>query len=476
MTALGAVAASPVHADQFRLKGVGACVAPHCQDCWETYSYPCPQPQTLLVPEAREDSEEAVLPPDQQAATVQAPSAAPSSSFSSLSGATGTPTAPASAVPNMIGDTLGGACGTAFFAGFVEGEVNHPNFSSCSRQKIAENNSPMPRNRAYFNYTHFHNAIHNFTTDDDGQMLLRSDTDTNVDRYTVGFEKTFLYDVFSLEVRLPAVDQLGTELFYDFRTPPAAPSGRDLQLGNVTLALKALLYTNASGLALSGGLLLESPTSEDVRIRSLDVFFEAVDPDPADDQVMSDYRFHFENDSTFLSPFLAFLYQPDAPYFVQGFWQVDTPVHGADLAFDLRDTVDGATARLQDKVHFTGETSMRFDLGGGVYLYRDQTGRGWLSDLAFLVELHYSTTLEDSDLYSVDTPAFGNAVTPGVIDGAEIVLGNASNRVDILNLTFGPTAILRNGTSIATGFVVPTDTGEEKPFDFEFQLQVNRYF
>jgi hypothetical protein len=43
-------------------------------------------------------------------------------------------------------------------------------------------------------------------------------------------------------------------------------------------------------------------------------------------------------------------------------------------------------------------------------------------------------------------------------------------------LTFGPTAILRNGTSIATAVVLPTDTDEEKPFDWELQLQVNRFF
>jgi hypothetical protein len=175
---------------------------------------------------------------------------------------------------------------------------------------------------------------------------------------------------------------------------------------------------------------------------------------------------------------LAFLYEADAPYFVQGFWQTDIPVHGADLAMDLRDTVDGNLMQLQDRVHFTGETSMRFDLGGGVYLYRDQTGRGLIRDLAFLMEAHYSTTLEDADLFSVFTPAFGNRVTPGVDPNNQpgIILGNVTNRTDILNLTFGPTAILRNGTSIATGVVLPTDDDEEKPFDWEFQLQVNRFF
>jgi hypothetical protein len=120
---------------------------------------------------------------------------------------------------------------------------------------------------------------------------------------------------------------------------------------------------------------------------------------------------------------------------------------------------------------------MRFDLGVGAYLYQNPTQQGWLSALTFQVEAHYSTTIEDSEVYSINTTVFGDAdLAEGLDPDAEILLGNVQNRIDILNLTFGPTAILQNGTTLATGFVVPTDQGDEKPFDFEFQFQANRYF
>ncbi len=378
-----------------------------------------------------------------------------------------------------MGDTLGGACGNAFFEGQLQGSVNHPNFSNCSRQKIAENNSPMPRDRVFFAFNHFHNPIMNSVSDNDGPgdpVFLNSDT--NVDRYTIGFEKTFLEEVFSIEVRLPVVDQLGTSLYYDFGTPPSVPSQRDLQLGNVTVALKSLIYSNTSGFHVSGGLLLETPTSDDVQIRAREAFVDDEDGlPPTPDDVTADYFFHYDNDATFIAPFLAFLYQPDAPFFVQGFWQTDMPVNGSDLNIEILQTFNGAPSQFVDSVHFNGEAAMRFDLGAGVYLYRNPGRQGFLQALAFQVEMHYSTTIEDSEVFSINTDLFGNAdLTNGLDPDAEILLGNVNNRMDILNITFGPTAILENGTTLAAGFVLPTDKGDEKPFDFEFQFQANRYF
>ncbi|MFM9058171.1 MAG: hypothetical protein ACKOSQ_03420, partial [Planctomycetaceae bacterium] len=56
--------------------------------------------------------------------------------------------------------------------------------------KLSENVSPLPRDRVYFNYSYFHNA-------------LIGDIRNDVNRFTPGFEKTFADGWTSIEVRTP---------------------------------------------------------------------------------------------------------------------------------------------------------------------------------------------------------------------------------------------------------------------------------
>ncbi len=93
-----------------------------------------------------------------------------------------------SAAPAMLGDFFGGNFGfssfdTATLA--VAGGIR--NF------KIAENVSPMPQDRVFFNYNHFHNAVE----DINGRAY-------SLDRFTFGGEKSFADQLFSLEARLPS--------------------------------------------------------------------------------------------------------------------------------------------------------------------------------------------------------------------------------------------------------------------------------
>ena len=54
-------------------------------------------------------------------------------------------------------------------------------------------------------------------------------------------------------------------------------------------------------------------------------------------------------------------------------------------------------------------------------------------------------------------------------------IGNQLNRVDIMNLSMGCAAAIGK-TQIINGFVVPISSGEEKAFDFEYDLQIHRMF
>src|SRR5690606_25544046 len=93
-----------------------------------------------------------------------------------------------SAVPNMIGDLLGG--GSALQTSDVS-FLSIPTAGgggALGRFQISENNSPLPQNRFYFNYSHFHNS------------QIFGPHITSLDRYTPGFEKTFLDGLMSYQI------------------------------------------------------------------------------------------------------------------------------------------------------------------------------------------------------------------------------------------------------------------------------------
>jgi hypothetical protein len=362
----------------------------------------------------------------------------------------------------MKGDTVGGGCGTVRFEGVVVAEVNHPYFG-CSRQKIAENNSPLPRSRVYVNYQHFHNAILNTITDDDVTPAVTSTRDTHVDRFLFGIERTFWDDVVSVQVQVPYAQQLNDEMFLDFVTP-SAPGDTQGMLGNVSVALKAILHRACCDRFLvSGGVLVEFPTASDVDLRAVDITDSEVAPGVFEPREL-DFRLLYHNDSLIVSPFLAAFYMPNERYFLQGFTQVDTDVNGSDLDFNPTVTSSGVPiATTNSSFHFSGQTFLRLDAGAGVWLYRNRCAPR-ISGVAMLVELHYSTTLDDADIYQIPTPGIAN----GTID-----FGNVANRLDIVNLTFGPTFEVRNRGTVGLGAVVPLSDGDNKPFDFEVQAQVN---
>ena len=77
-------------------------------------------------------------------------------------------------------------------------------------------------------------------------------------------------------------------------------------------------------------------------------------------------------------------------------------------------------------------------------------------------------------------PKSGNLAVVGP-NGAPIpepnpVVGNRRGRVDIVDLTVGATCVLGDRLTIANGFAFPLSTGDNRVFNWEYQLQVNFYF
>lgn len=337
------------------------------------------------------------------------------------SGGFGLASAPQSALPNTIGDFF-------YRSGFIDdasGDGASFGPGGGPRFKIAEQNSGIPDDRVFFLFNHFENAI---ITDSN-----RGIESFDVQRYSFGGEKTFLDEALSVEVRVPFLvsQQVGTD-----------GEGVDGNgLGNITINLKGLLYTN-DWLQVATGTGVTLPTGEDFS-----------------SQVGSDF-YTLETEAVHVLPFLFAATRPNDRLFVQGAAQLDFAVSGNTL----RSSNLGRIGVIEDQ-HF-----LYLDASAGYWVYRNRCARV-LTGVAPIIELHYSTTLNDADV-----------VRAGAGGPNDSAVGNFANRVDILNLTAGLHFEAFNRTTITVAGVAPLSDeedpilGGDQPFDAEVLVQINHRF
>jgi hypothetical protein len=87
-----------------------------------------------------------------------------------------------------------------------------------------------------------------------------------------------------------------------------------------------------------------------------------------------------------------------------------------------------------------------------------------VTGLAGIVELHYTTTVQDASIVN------------GSTYGRYFSFGNFSNRVDVLDLTVGLHTELVQHTLCRVAGVVPLRTGADRLFNAEVQVQLERRF
>jgi len=277
-------------------------------------------------------------------------------------------------------------------------------------------------------YNHFQNALQMQANTFATGLVER---DFSVDRYTVGFEKTFFEGCWSAELRMPFVGRttFDTGDFY----------GAGGTVGNLALILKRVIYESDDTVA-AVGLGIDVPTGADAVGR------------------MFTSEMRFRNQSAHLLPYVGILRTAREPFFWQSFLQIDVPLNGnfvdvSDPAYGSRDI-----GRLYD------QTLLYFDLELGYWLHRNP-GANFVTGLAAVIEFHYTSTLNDADILTGTDP-FGTVYT----------LGNGVNRVDPMNLTLGLHAELNNHTLCRVAAVVPLRTGDDRLFDAEVQVQLERRF
>jgi hypothetical protein len=304
--------------------------------------------------------------------------------------------------------------------------------------KIAENDSPIPQDRVFFNYNHFHNVfeLSEQSVAPPGPPVSRSQS---IDRYTIGFEKTFFDGWSSVEVRMPIIGTFDTQL----DTIGVSGTGN---AGNLTVVLKGLLGMTET-VGVGAGVAITTPTGSDVIAR------------------IGDTNIRFQNEATHLLPYIGFLWSPGDPqwgwgsgWFFSGFAQIDLNTVGSSVE------VLGPNGLPATELGLLNEQNLGFlDIAAGYWLYRDPDAPR-LTGLAVITELHYTTTLQDADQIA------------GTVNGGPFVINRLGNRFDVLNGTVGIQALLFDRSSLRVAGVFPIGDDERRLFDSEVQVQFNRRF
>ncbi|SMP76521.1 hypothetical protein SAMN06265222_12163 [Neorhodopirellula lusitana] len=250
----------------------------------------------------------------------------------------------------------------------------------------------------------------------DDALQANATDNTYLDRYMFGGEKTFIDGLFSIEIRCVVSD--------GFDSQQTAARERGTEFGDLQFAFKSLLYSS-NDLAIGGGLTLSVPTADDTELVGVG---------------------EIENETVFLAPFIGFVGKPTKNTFVQGFLQTDI-VLGGDSVLDGVGVEQGI---------YQDQNLIYASLSAGHWLYRDECASACLNGIAGMVEFHYTSALNDADLVAFG----GNTLT-------------AQDNLDVLNLTSG--LVVQTGKSyFRVGGSVPLT--DDKFYDSEFQLQINRTF
>ena len=318
------------------------------------------------------------------------------------------------------------------------GSFTVPGAGGSRRVKIAENNKAMPTDRLIFSYNHFENALQ-FTETPLFNPAAAVRQTSPVDRCTIGIEKTFFDGLYSCEVRMPFVSQ------FDFQSASLIGDGGNV--GNLALIVKRLLVEDED-FAVVIGLGIDIPTGNDFLLDDLTTL-----PAPT--------RFTFHNDSLHLLPYTGFLLAGDErPYFINGFLQVDVATAGNRIEAG---PVNAAAPQLLGR--FNEQNLLFVDLGTGYWLHRSDAGDGLITSLAAILEFHYTTSLQDTDVVAAN------------VQGRPVNYRNNFNRFDITNVTTGVQAQLFDNTSLRVAGVFPLGSRDDQRFfDSEVQVQVNRRF
>ena len=213
------------------------------------------------------------------------------------------------------------------------------------RNDYYDNGSAVPQDRVYFFYNHVGSV----------QGLGNS---FDVNRYVVGAEKTFLDNLFSVEVRVPFAGTANSD-----QTVGQPLAVDHAQFGNIGLALKGVLYRTPNFIA-SVGMGLSLPTADDSRLLVNGIPVVAI-----------------RNEAVLLQPMLGVAWAPNDRLYAQAGVQFDVDPSGNKVQGLNSDGVLSTVGRLHDQsyAYLKGAT--------GYWIY--QNTEGPLTGIALQSELNF---------------------------------------------------------------------------------------
>ncbi|MDV6030448.1 MAG: hypothetical protein F9B45_10140 [Phycisphaera sp. RhM] len=324
--------------------------------------------------------------------------------------------------PEFFGDNfVGGDSIVDTGTSIIRNDV--PLAASSRRAKIADHNKAYPVDRAFVNYHHFSAA----------QNVRRAGArlDENaVDRFTVGFEKTYDRGRSSVEFRLPFAER------FTIDDPDYRLVGGNV--GNLAIIFKRLIHQTQTR-AIAVGIGFDTPTGSDVR----------------GELPLRDIDFTVSNNSIHLLPYIGVVGAPGDLFYHMSF-QLDVPINGNSIETD--------TAGLIERGVLDETSYFYFDLSAGYWFFRDHCRRQStcrLTGLAGVVEYHLNSTLGEGDFVTLGS-GFASFGTP--------------EDLGISNVTIGLHAEFDYHTKLRVGGAFPLSEEPERFFDGEFMLSLIRHF
>ena len=144
------------------------------------------------------------------------------------------------------------------------------------------------------------------------------------------------------------------------------------------------------------------------------------------------------------------MYRLDKKTAIQNYVQIDVAANGDPVLGNL---LFGPLANLGT---FTDSTLLHLDTAISRRVYENRRAQ-FLRSVAASGEIHYTTTLQDSD----------------VVDANGLRFASLKPNFDVVNSTLGLHFQLGERLVVTPAMAIPLSTGLDKQFDYEALLQVN---
>ena len=299
--------------------------------------------------------------------------------------------------------------------------IPNPGGSVVGRMKLAENASPMPRNRVFVNYSFFDN------------VPLQA-TGVAVNRFTPGFEKAARdTENASVEVRFPFAATLSPNILSNGATETG-----DIQFGNIFITFKKV-FEQTDNYVISAGTSITIPTASDLSVSM-----------PDGTQLV-----HIENRSVRVLPFLAGLTTVGDRMFAQGFMQFDFDTAGNPVNVNLSGSGLASAGTVQ------ATNFVYLDIGMGYWLRRPEDNPdAFITAIVPTLELHMNRSLQATD----------------VIAAGPFRIGDPQRAIQLDSFVVGGTVETAGRDTFTVGYAIPFGNHADQAFDGELRAFWNRPF